>query len=249
MNQFAKISPVVTMYGELLKQDASGNFTIPSGAFLKRNEIGICVDGKSIICMVQDEGRLIPINLSGTNYDSEEDILERIKSNVDGEMNGQVVSTKSDPTNLYTVSGTELYNITENSTKSITVTFKPGDDYSNGITITNSDIRLPGYYTNGSYRINSIIIKTGNEYTSNSHSINVRLEIDGSDAGYSILDVSSNDMGTTSEYIIDSIFKGNLTIHLCEYNIDGNEISSNIVNSFISEDNIEVTINYTPIKN
>ena len=68
MNQFAKISPSVTLLGEILKQDDNGKFTIKSGVYLKRNECGICADDFSIICMYDNGNKLVPVIYPNNQY-------------------------------------------------------------------------------------------------------------------------------------------------------------------------------------
>lgn len=246
MNQFAKISPTVTLLGEILKQDENGDFTIKSGIYLKRNECGICADDFSLICMWDNGRDLIPVKLIGGTFTDTDSLLDYIKSNIDKTRDGEIVAPKDNPTTLYVITGTELYDVTENNNKAVTIQFKNGTGYNNGIIINNSDIRTANDYVKGKYKVNDVTVNLGPSYLdSENKEINLGLLI--SDSHGNSETFALTDLNNISKYLIDKFFIGVLTVKLGKMIIVDNNYTFNILDNFSVGNPINITINYTPI--
>ena len=116
LNQFAKISPVVNHEGFLLEKDETGKYSIVSNIKLKENEIGICIEDNSTVVMINNS----PVKLTGGLFENISKAYIYAENN-DGSRDGQLIVCKSNPENLYVVIGNKLYNLTENTTKTLVV--------------------------------------------------------------------------------------------------------------------------------
>lgn len=251
MNQFAKISPLVTSSGELLKQDPNGDFTLHTGTYLKRNECGICVEDLAIICMYdKGKGNLTPIRLTGKEFNNSQEVLDCIKNNIDKELDGVIISPKEDPTNIYTVTGTELYKITENLTKKVSLEFTV--DKLDPIVISNSDIRSQNEYVTGNYTIDYIIVTVGGDnYTDLlGNDIGLAIKLQSSVTEPVVLDIT--DKNTINTFMVNSILRGDLTVSLINKTLNDDNTTfteKTIRNGDLSSfSKLTISIFYTPIK-
>lgn len=253
LNQFAKISPVVNSNGYLLEKDENGQYTIVSQIRLKENEVGICIEDRSLLVMFESE----PVKLTGGMFQNRTEAMAYVSTNINGDFNGQILTIGGeDPTNLYVIIGTQLYSLTENTTKSLLIKI-PNDTTS--FTIENSvmqdifsrkylinhiDIKIPNngctYYS---------IIESEEEGTEDVllKEENVDIKISGTDSSSAVFRgcITSDSSGKTTRCLVNEEFKGKLNISIIRSNITGDITNTPIVK--YEGNQIAVIVTYTPL--
>ena len=244
LNQFAKISPVVNSAGYLLEQKENGTYELYKDMVrLKNNETGICIDDNSVLVMLGENN---PVKLTGGLYSDMESAQDYVNSNENGKYNGQLVVVKSNPSNLYIIIGKQLYNLTENTTKTIVVNLSE-NFASNGIfkTIENLDIQ-----SEKEYLINTIDVKfpgTSYEFEDNTASSKIwypAISINGSSKGNVDIKVTDSCFNNITKVTVDDIFKGKLEISMKVLEDNEVDTSKNTIVSYYG-DTITLIITYT----
>lgn len=242
LNQFAKISPVVNSSGYLLEKKENGEYK-NSGVLLKNNETGICIEDNSIIVMLGENN---PVKLTGGLYNDIDSAKNYISNNSDGKYNGQLIVTKDNPSNVYVINYNQLYNLTENATKTIVVKIPKNvnQNTNNFIEIENSIMQE--IYSR-KYLINSIDIKIpGETYTFKNNNSDIikypKLSICGSINGSEDIVITDNCYKNNTKCITNDEFKGKLHVKMIDQNnnsvvsYEGNTISLIIIYTPINTD-------------
>ena len=255
LNQFAKISPVVNSNGFLLQKDQEGIYSIVSQVKLNNNETGICIEDNSIVVMF--EGK--PVKLTGGVFTTMSDILKYVSSNTSGDFDGQLLCLKDNPTQLYVIVGTQLYNLTEHTTKSVMVDI-PSDAHDQNIfnTIENSvmqdiyskkylinsiDLRIPGQdYT--FYNVTTSMNSGGMEVTNKTEIDYPVLQIEGSKSGSTDIEINPSCYNTITKCLIDREFSGKLLISLKASRLSSS--NGTLIHKY-DGDKISLIITYTPL--
>ena len=250
LNQFAKISPVVNSEGFLLEKDQSGKYSIKSTVQLKENEIGICIDDKSPLTMFEG----YPVKLRGGVFASKTDASTYASNNTSGDFNGQLLSIKNKPDQLYVIVGTQIYSLTENTTKTIAVNIPVNAITENIFNIISNSVMQENY--DKEYLINTVDIKMNGEYTfynsmppDNAELQNSVLELKGSLSNKSTeIEINDSCYNTITRVLVNEIFKGNLKILLkpSKYNYNYNNLTNKIITNYFGN-TISLVITYTPL--
>ena len=242
INQFAKISPVVNSNGFLLQKDSDGNYTIVSTVRLKENETGICIEDNSILVMFEGN----PVKLRGGMFNNMSDALNYVSNNKTGEYDGQLVNIKSNPNQLYVIIGNQLYNLTENTQKTIVINMPTNssdnifniienstmqENYSKKYLITNVDAKIPGsdytFYNESNKTIKYPVII-----------------LNGSIEGSTEIEINDSCYANITRCVINSEFKGKLKISMKSSNLDDN--AGNIVTKYRGNQ-ILLIVTYVPL--
>jgi len=255
INQFAKINPIVTNDGYLLSKDTDGNFTIKTIVKLKENEIGICLDDKSLIMNYNNT----IIKITGGLFNTLTDARAYAALNTNNSHTGEIIYVKEQPTVIYKLIGTKLYNITEYCKKTLKIDLDGNDPSS---VLNNSTMQIPVQYINGKFIINSINIKLGENYSfkvvsNTGETENPTSNID--EYEYAVLQLKGSSSGVENIFITES-FKNNITTMNIEKEFTGtlslklyawiNSSNGYSLGDQITEydgNNIRITIEYTPI--
>ena len=249
VNQFAKISPVVNSMGELLEKNESGKYT-KTTITLKENETGICIDDNSILVMFKGK----PVKLSGGLYENRESALSYVNNNNSGQYNGQLVVIKDEPDKLYVIIGKQLYNLTENGTKTIFIKIPESVDDNTPIKYIVENSVMQNEYSK-EYLINTIDVKFPGEQDSYQFIRSAqdpdnikypKIEIVGDKKGSINIDVTDSFYNNNTRFIVNDTFKGKLNISLKVSEFNEN-YSGDIINSYKcnTSDDIILVITYT----
>lgn len=253
LNQFAKINPIVTSDGYLLEQDNDSNYTRKSLVRLKENEVGICIDDKSFIMLFNGEA----IKIIGGLFNTIEEARAYAALNTNNSHTGEIIHIKNSPTKLYVLIGTKLYNLNENTKKSITTYIDPETAT---LDITNSTMQNPSAGISGKYILNSIDIKMGSEYSFKSiisseegtaseelEFAYAKLILTGAVAGSDGFLITDSFKNNTTSFVINKEFVGPLSIKLYGIIVGMNSYNESFQITNYEGNNIQLTIGYTPI--
>ena len=235
LNQFAKISPIVNSNGFLLEKNQDGIYSA-STVKLKDNEIGICIDDKSIVTVINGEA----IKLRGGLFDNIDNALDYVKNNR-GELDGQLLTIKNNPKDIYVIVGTHLYNITENQSKTLVINVPSNAISENIFNIIENSIMSEDF--GKSYLINTVDIKmTGSKYefyTSDGGKVDyATFKLFGSISGISYIEINSDCYDSLTRCMFADEHEGKLL-----FSINAN---NKMVNRYTG-DQISLVITYTPL--